>query len=110
MRESTVQLLHALGYIYANHGQTKRALALQLLASRLNPQDKAVLRTLAHTFIYDGAPDRALAVIERLSDLDEHDPMLDFLRSQALWNAGQEVEARRVFRNFLYRLKQTNDA
>lgn len=88
-RENTLQLLHSLGYIYANHGQTKRALVLQLLASRLEPENRYLLRTLAYTFLNDGAPDRALAVISRLRALEEDDPSLDLLQSRALWLTGQ---------------------
>jgi type III secretion protein Y len=102
-RANTLQLLHALGFIYANHGQTKRALVLQMLASRLEPENRGVLRTLAYTFLSDGAPGHALAVIARLRALNEDDPSLDLLHSRALWEAGQRAEARRVFRNFLQR-------
>lgn len=108
--ENILQLLHGLGHIYANHGQTKRALVLQLIASRLDPESKAVLRTLAYTFLNDGAPERALAVIARLKALKEDDPSLDLLHSKALWLAGQELEARRVFRDFLERRRQSDHA
>jgi type III secretion protein Y len=106
IQEDVLQLLHALGHIYANHGQTKRGLVLQLIASRLEPENKAVLRTLAYTFLNDGAPERALVVIGRLRALNEDDPSLDLLQSRALWAAGHEIEARRVFRDFLHRRRQ----
>jgi type III secretion protein Y len=102
-RENTLQLLHALGFIYANHGQTKRALVLQLLASRIEPENRGVLRTLAYTFLSDGAPEAALAVIARLRSLNDDDPSLDLLHARALWEAGQRAEARRMFRIFLKR-------
>lgn len=79
---------------------------LQLIASRLEPENKAVLRTLAYTFLTDRSPERALAVIARLRALNESDPSLDLLHSRALWDAGHEVEARRVFRDFLERRRQ----
>jgi type III secretion protein Y len=104
--ENILQLLHGLGHIYADHGQTKRALVLQLIASRLDPDNKPVLRTLAYTFLNDGAPERALAVIARLRALTEDDPSLDLLHSKALWLAGQDIEARRAFRDFLERRRQ----
>jgi type III secretion protein Y len=104
--ENILQLLHGLGHIYANHGQTKRALVLQLIALRLDPENRSLLRALAHTFLTDGAPDRALAVIDRLRALKEDSPSLDLLQSKALWLAGQEVEARRAFRDFIERREQ----
>ncbi len=110
LKDDTLQLLHALGFIYANHGQTKRALVLQLLASRLEPDNKSVLRTLAYTFLSDGAPERALAVIARLRSLDEDDPSLDLLQSRALWRAGQRADARRFFQHFILRRRQTGHA
>lgn len=101
-----VQFLHALGFLYANHGQTKRALVFQLIASRLEPENKPVLRTLAHTFLNDGVPDKALAVIARLRALDEDDPSLDLLEGRALWLAGHKIEARRVFHHYIQRRRQ----
>ena len=106
--DDILQLLHVLGHIYADHGQTKRALVLQLIASRLEPENRAVLRTLAYTFLNDRSPERALAVIARLSALNDDDPTLDLLHSRALWDAGREGEARRVFRDFLERRRQPN--
>lgn len=108
--DDILQLLHGLGYIYANHGQTKRALVLQLIASHLSPENKPLLRTLAQTFLKDNAPDRALAVISRLRALKEDDPSLDLLRSKALLMDGQGVEARRAFRDFLGRRKWKDNA
>jgi type III secretion protein Y len=109
-RVNALQLLHALGFIYANHGQTKRALVLQLLASRIEPEDRGVLRTLAHTFLSDGAPRHALSVIARLRALKEDDPSLDLLHSRALWQAGERGEARRVFRRFMAQRRQSEVA
>jgi type III secretion protein Y len=100
--QSTVELLHALGYLYGQHGQTKRGLVLLLIAARLDPDDVGVLRTLAHTFVLDSAPDRAVAVLDRLRTMEDADhPVLDLLTARALWVGGSENEARRSFRNFL---------
>jgi len=100
--EQIVQLLHSLGYIYGCHGQTKRALVLLLIAARLAPDNAGVLRTLAHGFLLDGAPERATAVIDRLRQMPAaEDPMVDLLASHALWASGREGEARRAFRAFL---------
>jgi type III secretion protein Y len=105
--ENAMRLLHALGYLYGRHGQTKRALVLQLIAARLAPNDASILRSLAYTFLMDGAPDRALAVIERLRGMEDGDhPALDLLKSRALWEAGHEIEARRLFRDFIERRRQ----
>jgi type III secretion protein Y len=103
-REQTVQLLHCLGYLYGCHGQTKRALVLLLIAARLAPDHVGVLRTLAHGFLLDGAPDRAMTVIDRLRTMRSADhPMVDLLASHALWASGQESEARHMFHAFLDR-------
>jgi type III secretion protein Y len=102
--QQSVQLLHAIGYIYGCHGQTKRALVLLLIAVRLAPQDAGVLRTLAHTFLIDGSPHQSVAVIERLESMEgPSNPVLDLLKSRALWAAGRQIEARRCFRDFLER-------
>ena len=92
-RDQTVELLHALGHLYARHSQPKRGLVLLLIAARLAPNDEGVLRTLAEAFS---------EVIERLQALGgANQPMLDLLRSRALLLAGNESEAKRMFRKFL---------
>ena len=96
------QLLQVLGHVYASHGQTKRAIALQMIAAWLTPDDPALLRTLAHTFLLDGAPDKALPVIERLRAIEGDDhPGLSLMRSRALKAAGQDQEAREAFLKFI---------
>ncbi len=102
--QSAVQLLHALGYLYGRQGETKRGLVLLLLAARLAPDDVGILRTLVHAFMLDGAPERAIAVIERLRSMQEADhPALHLLMARALWACGRRVEARRSFHDFLER-------
>jgi type III secretion protein Y len=103
-RYNVLQLLHALGFLYARHGQTKRGLVFQLIASKLEPENHSVLRTLAHTFLSDGSAERALAVIQRLRVLEDDDPSLDLLQSRALWLSGSQTEARVYFQRFIERL------
>ena len=96
------ELLHALGYLYSNHGQTQRGLVLLLIAARIAPNDPAILRTLAHALTADGYGERALAVLDRLAALEhEHPSTLQLLRSRALWASGDKVEARRCFRQYV---------
>jgi type III secretion protein Y len=103
----SVQLLHLLGHLYSQHGQTKRGVVLLLIAARLAPENASVWRTLAHAFLADGAPDRAIVAIGRLRQMSEPgDPALDLLISRALWASGRPVEARRSFRDFLERSSQ----
>lgn len=102
--QNAKELLHCLGYVYGRHGQTKRALVLQLIAARLAPEDLGVLRTLAYTFLLDGAPERALTIIGRLDAMDAAgEPGLQLLKSRALWAAGRQAEARQVFRTYRQR-------
>jgi type III secretion protein Y len=102
--QSAVQLLHILGHLHGRHGDTKRGLALLLLAARLAPNDVGVLRTLVHAFLVNGAPDRAITVIEQLRSTREADhPILDLLMGRALWACGRHVEARSSFHDFLKR-------
>jgi type III secretion protein Y len=102
-------VLHGLGYLYGRHGQTRRALALQLIAARLAPDDAGVLRSLAHAFLQDGEPDRALAVIHRLDAMPgAGEAGLQLLKSRALWAAGRRDEARDAFRLFLERRRQAH--
>lgn len=103
LTDNTLQLLHALGYIYSTFGQTKRALVLQLIAIRLAPNNVALLRTLAYTFLRDNAPDRTLAVLEHLRALGDDDPALELLSSRALWAKGERNKARDLFSEFLDR-------
>ncbi len=98
-----VQLLHLLGYLYSQHGETKRGIVLLLIAARLAPGNAGIWRTLAHAFLADGAPNRTITVIEHLRLMNESDPVLDLLMGRALWACGRRVEARRSFRDFLAR-------
>jgi type III secretion protein Y len=105
-----VQLLHLLGHLYCQHGETKRGIVLLLIAARLAPEHVGVWRTLAHSFLADGAPSRAIAVIEHLRQADESNesdhPALDLLMGRALWACGRRAEARRSFGDFLARRGQ----
>jgi type III secretion protein Y len=106
-RDQTVELLHALGHLYARHSQPKRGLILLLIAARLAPDDEGVLRTLADTFLINRSPHAAIAAIDRLRSMEGGDePALDLLRSHALWLAGDAKEAQRSFRNFLERRRR----
>lgn len=106
MSNAATELLHSIGHIYGSHGQTKRALVLHLIAARLAPADTGILRSLAYGFLMDGEPDRALAVIDRLEELEGADrPAFHLLKSRALWAAGHEMEARSAFRHYLERRK-----
>jgi type III secretion protein Y len=105
--QNIVQLLHTLGYLYGQQGETERGLVLLLLASRLAPDDVGVLRTLVHAFMLNGRPERAIAVIERLRSMREADhPTLDLMMGRALWACGRPLEARRSFHRFLERRRQ----
>jgi type III secretion protein Y len=107
MIEDAVHLLHAVGYLYGHHGQTKRALVFLLIAARLAPDDVGVLRTLAYAFLMDGSPQRAIAVIDQLRSMRGGDhPVLDLLASRALWACGRENEARRAYRAYVSRPRQ----
>jgi type III secretion protein Y len=107
MSEAASELLHSLGHIYGAHGQTKRALVLQLIAARLEPNNPGILRSLAYGFLMDGEPERSLAVIDRLETLEgSESPAFHLLKSRALWASGRELEARRSFRDYLERRKE----
>jgi type III secretion protein Y len=102
--EDAVQLLHAVGYVYGRQGQAKRAITLLLIAARLAPHDVGVLRTLAHAFLIDGSPRRAMVLVDQLRSMKGADhPALDLLACQALWASGREIDARRAFRNYVQR-------
>jgi type III secretion protein Y len=103
-----VELLHLLGYLYSRHGETRRGIVLLLIAIRLAPDNVGVWRTLAHAFLADGEPKRAIAVIEHLRVMSDADhPALDLLMARALWASGRHVEARRSLRDFLVRRDQS---
>jgi type III secretion protein Y len=101
-----VELLHALGSLYGVHGQVKRGLALLVIAARLAPDHVGVLRSLAHAFLADRSPQRAMPVINRLRQLDGGDhPVVALMASHAAWAIGETREARLAFRDFLDRSK-----
>jgi type III secretion protein Y len=102
--DDAVRLLHTVGYLYGQHGQTRRAIAILMIAVRLAPGDVGVLRTLAYAFLTDGAPHRAIAIMDRLRAMEGGDhPALDLLESRALWACGREAEARAALNQYLLR-------
>lgn len=106
--DNTVHLLRLLGQLYIQHGQTSRGVVLLLIAARLAPENVGVWRALAHAFLENGAPDRAIAAINRLRQMEKgDDPVLDLLMARALWVAGRPIEARQSLRDFLERRDET---
>ena len=102
--DDAVHMLHAVGYLYGHHGQTKRAVVLLLIAARLAPDDVGVLRTLAYAFLIDGSPHRAIAVVDQLRSMREGEhPVLDLLACRALWACGRHNEARLAYRAYVAR-------
>ena len=102
--EAAVQLLHVLGHLYSQHGETKRGIVMLLIAARLDPDNVRVWRTIAHAFLADRDPVRAIAVLDRLRQMnDSEHPAMDLLLARALWASGRRLEARRSFRDFLMR-------
>jgi type III secretion protein Y len=100
--DDTVKLLHTVGYLYGQHGQTRRAIVILLIAARLAPGNVGVLRTLAYAFLVDGAPQRAIAIMDRLRLMEGGDhPALDLLASRALWACGRKIEARAALKQYL---------
>src|SRR5579859_6686488 len=87
-------LLHALGYLYLQHGHNRRALVLLLLADRLSPDEPGLKRSLAYAFIANRAGAAALAVIDELEARGGSRPELRLLRSRALLLEGRREEAR----------------
>jgi len=80
------------------------AVGMLLIAARVAPNNIGILRTLAYGLIVDGHGERALAVIERLAALETGaSPVLQLLKSRALWISGDKVGARRCFREYVER-------
>ena len=103
-QDDTVRLLHTAGYLYGQHGQTRRAIAILMVAARLAPGNVGVLRTLAYSFLVDGAPERAIAIMDRLRAMEGGDhPALDLLESRALWACGRQTEARAALDQYMHR-------
>lgn len=96
-------LLCALSYVYLACGQAGRALVLLRLVEQEADNDVGILRMLAYALVANGDGEAALAVIDRLQELDggldAHVPLL-LMRSHALRLAGRLGEARQCFKAF----------
>lgn len=116
MKQSTTlsadqaSVLQSLGYLYLQHGQLGRGLALVILADRCRPGVPTIMRTLIYAFLKNSEPLKALQVIERIEQaegvIDPASP-LQLLRAQALWLCGEKDLGRRVFARF-NRARQSN--
>lgn len=95
--------LQSLGYLYLQHGQLGRGLALVVLADRSRPGEISIMRTLVYAYLKNGEPANALGVIARLEKtigaIEPASP-LQLLKAQALWLAGEKSLGRRVFERF----------
>jgi len=97
-------LLCALAYVYLVCGQTSRALALLRLVLREAPDDVGLLRILAYGLVAHGDGAEALAMLERLQDLDDKpgsQQPLTLLRSHALRLVGRLEEAQACFHRYV---------
>jgi type III secretion protein Y len=99
-------LLHALGHLYLQHGQNRRALILLLVAARTAPEDVGLQRSLAYALVANGSGAAALAIIDALEASGTPEPPLRLLRSRALLLEGRREEARRCFRQFIAERRQ----
>lgn len=103
MRKEYREILQVLGYLYLQHAQPGRALALLLLAARDTPDDPALIETLAYAFLANGDPAQAFTLLERLERLDGNVPPSSpryLLLSRTLLALGHPEEARRMFKRF----------
>lgn len=96
----SAELMHSLGYLYMRSGQQSRALVFLLIANRIVPEDAGILRTLIAALIENGAGERALGALDRLSELED-EPSAHLLRARAFWILNEKSEARRCFRTYI---------
>ena len=103
MRLEYREILHVLGYLYLQHAQPGRALALLLLAARDAPDDPELIETLAYAFLANGDARQAYALLERLERVDGSAPASSpryLLLSRTLLALGHPEQARRLFKRF----------
>jgi len=102
-RPEDPNLLNALGYTLADHGQTlSRAETLIRQALRSTPDNPAVLDSLAWVRVRRGDPAGATPILERAYTISR-DPEIAAHYGEALWLAGNHARARRVWAEALAR-------
>lgn len=95
--------LQSLGYLYLQHGQLGRGLALIVLADRCRPGVPTIMRSLAYAYLKNSEPKKALHVIASIEQIDRSLDMaspLQLMKAQALWLSGAKSQGRQVFANF----------
>ncbi len=92
-------LLLSMAYLYLACGRERRALPLLLLVAAEHPADRDCLRALAYGYAATDQGDLAMAVVERLEELEPepHSRGLLLLRSRALYQQSRLAEARACF-------------
>ena len=95
-------LLLSMAYLYLACGRERRALPLLLLVAAEHPTDLDCLRALAYGYTATDQGDLAMAVVERLEQLDPepHSRGLLLLRSRALYHQSRLAEARACFSRY----------
>ncbi|WP_018633152.1 hypothetical protein [Neomegalonema perideroedes] len=94
------EALTALGRLYLTQGFPEQALALLLSAQRRAPRDGEVLRLLACAHLLTDAPEKTLAVLDKLEPtLAEAEDLRAalHLRARALLALGRVREAQALF-------------
>ncbi|WP_415756014.1 tetratricopeptide repeat protein [Pseudomonas sp. LT1P18] len=99
--QDCVDLLKGLGELYRRCGQSKRALALMLIAFQVAPADPVLLRHLVLAFTDNGDHERALNALDRLTECEGESAGSLLLRSRALWRGARREEARQCFKRYL---------
>ncbi len=92
-------LLLSMAYLYLACGRERRALPLLLLVAAEHPADRDCLRALAHCYTAHEQGDLAMAVVERLQEIEgePHSRGLLLLRARALYHQSRLAEARACF-------------
>lgn len=95
-----VDAWYMLGLIELRQQNFQQAYACMLKAHELKPQDQRVMLELAKLYLKGGAPDRALAMADKLVQLDKANVKALLVRSVALDSLGRTAESLEILNDF----------
>lgn len=96
-----LDLLHRLGHLHLKAGNSKKALVLLLVASRISVEHTPLMCSLVEAFISNGQISRALKTIDSLEGSGLETYELELMRSKAYWADGNMVAAREHFDTYV---------
>ena len=101
LNQDQADLLHLLGYHHLQHGNVTQAALIFESAFSFDPLNTKIVQGLACAYLRDGQPERALSLLEKMTQGHRDDALTWLLKAQAFTRTGRVAEAAGAMRMFI---------